>query len=63
MRADEDIAVAAMNAIEWDAEVPHHHITVSVRNGLVTLEGWVDWQYRKDAAERCTHYLMGVTAI
>jgi hypothetical protein len=61
MRTDEDIAVAAVNAIEWDFEVPHDRISVSVRNGLLTLEGCVNWQYERDAAERCTRYLVGVT--
>jgi osmotically-inducible protein OsmY len=62
-RTDEDVAVAAVNALKWDFEVPHDHITISVTNGLLTLEGSVDWQYQKDAAERCTRYLMGVAAL
>jgi len=63
MRSDEDIALAATNAIEWDVEVPHDHITVSVTNGHIKLEGSVDWQYQKNAAERCTRHLMGVTGM
>jgi osmotically-inducible protein OsmY len=62
-RTDQDIAEAALNAMKWDVEVPHDKIKVVVRNGWVTLEGKVDWQYQKDAAERCVRYLLGVTAL
>jgi osmotically-inducible protein OsmY len=59
----QDIAEAVVSAMHWDFEVPTDQIKVIVKNGRVTLEGSVDWQYQKDAAERCVHYLMGVTAV
>ena len=62
-RTDQDIAEAAVSALKWDFEVPKDQITVIVKNGWVTLEGAVDWQYQKDAAKRCVQYLMGVTAV
>ena len=62
-RTDQDIAEAAVNAMNWDFEVPTDKIKVIVKNGWVTLEGNVDWQYQKDAAKRCVQYLMGVTAV
>ncbi len=36
---------------------------VIVKNGWVTLEGELDWQYQKDAAYRCVHNLMGVAMV
>ena len=62
-RTDQDIAEAAVSAMHWDFEVPTDQIKVIVKNGWVTLEGKVDWQYQKDAAKRCVQYLMGVTAV
>ena len=62
-RTDQDIAEAALNALKWDFEVPTDGVKVMVSNGYVTLEGSVDWQYQKDAADRCIQYLMGVKAI
>ena len=59
----QDIAEAAASAMHWDFEVPTDQIKVIVKNGWVTLEGEVDWQYQKDAAKRCVQYLMGVTAV
>lgn len=62
-RTDQDVATAALNALKWDYEVPEDKVKVVVKNGWVTLEGTVDWQYQKDAAGRCVRYLMGVTAV
>ncbi len=36
---------------------------MTVRDGYVTLEGDVDWQYQKDAAESAVRYLMGVKGV
>lgn len=62
-RTDSDIAQAAVNALEWHTSVPHDRITVTVRDGWVTLEGSVDWPYQKTAAEETVRQLTGVKGI
>jgi osmotically-inducible protein OsmY len=62
-RTDQDIAAAALNALKWDIQIPRDKIKVIVKDGWVTLEGTVDWQYQKEAAERCVRYLMGVVFV
>ena len=62
-RSDQDIAEAALNALKWDFQVPNDKIKVVVKNGWVTLEGAVDWEYQKSAAGRCVRNLMGVVAV
>ena len=42
---------------------PHDRIQVTVENGWVTLEGEVEWQYQKSAAENAIKYLMGVKGV
>jgi osmotically-inducible protein OsmY len=59
-RSDADIARAAENALEWNVSVPRDRIRVTVENGHVTLEGEVDWQFQRSAAEGAVRYLMGV---
>jgi osmotically-inducible protein OsmY len=61
-RTDADIAGAAENALEWDTSVPEG-IKVTVENGFLTLEGEVDWQYQKEAAEDAVGCLMGVKGV
>jgi osmotically-inducible protein OsmY len=62
-RTDTDIARAAENALKWDVAVPHKQIKVSVERGFVTLEGEVDWQFQKSAADRAVRHLTGVTGM
>jgi osmotically-inducible protein OsmY len=62
-RTDEDIARAAVQALEWRITVPRDRIKVTVRDGWITLEGDVDWQYQKEAAESAVRYLSGVKGV
>jgi osmotically-inducible protein OsmY len=62
-RSDAEISEAAVNSLRWDIQVPPDKVKVSVWDGWVTLEGTVDWQYQKEAAERCVRYLMGVKSL
>jgi osmotically-inducible protein OsmY len=59
-RTDADIARAAENALKWDVLIPHDRIKVTAEKGFLTLEGEVDWQFQKSAAERATLHLTGV---
>ncbi len=52
MRTDEDIAMAAVSALKNDFSVPADKIKVTVSKGWLTLEGEVEWQYQREAAER-----------
>lgn len=58
-RKDEDIAQAALRALEWDSEVPDT-VKVRVEHGWLTLEGEVRWQFEKTAAERAVRSMKGV---
>jgi len=57
---DEDVAAACVAALRNHAAVPDHDIKVVVNSGWVTLEGTVEWQYQKVAAESALRYLVGV---
>jgi osmotically-inducible protein OsmY len=50
-RSDKDIAAAALNAMSWQVRVPSGAIQVRVDNGWVTLEGSVDYNFERQAAE------------
>ena len=59
-RTDEDIAAAAVNALKSNFSVPADKIKVTVSKGWFKLEGEVEWQYQREAAERAVRYLTGV---
>ena len=62
-RSDADLAKAVADALRWDVEVPHDKIKTSVRDGWVTLEGTVDWQYQRTGADGAVRYLTGVKGV
>jgi osmotically-inducible protein OsmY len=62
-RTDQDIARAAIDALKWNVLVPEERIKVKVSKGWVTLEGSVDWQYQKSAAEKSVRRLVGVAGV
>ena len=61
-RTDPEIAKDAVQALESHTNVPNR-VTVTVRHGLVTLEGAVEWMYQKAAAESAVKYLKGVRSV
>ena len=62
-RTDEEIAAAAVNALRWNLSVPTGRVKVEVNDGWVTLDGDVDWQFQRDAAEDAVRYLAGVKGV
>jgi osmotically-inducible protein OsmY len=62
VRADTDIARAALSTLQWDIEVPAS-VKVRVDQGWLTLDGEVRFQYEKAAAERAVRSLKGVHGV
>jgi osmotically-inducible protein OsmY len=62
-RTDADIARAARAALEWDVLVPDAKIRTTVTNGVVTLEGEVDYWTQHDDAGRAMRNLAGVREV
>lgn len=62
-RSEEQIAEAAIKALSSNVLVPADKIKVTVRDGWVKLEGEVDWQFEKEAAEDAVRNLIGVKGV
>lgn len=62
-RTDTDIAMAARNAIDWNASIPKDAIKVVVDNGWITLSGNVEWAFIRTAAESAVRGLLGVKGV
>lgn len=62
-RTDEDLAAACVHSLRSHYTVPDENIKVVVDAGLVTLDGEVEWQYEKEAAEHAVRYLTGVKGV
>lgn len=58
--SDTQLAQDAIQALERDVMVPHDRVTVRVSEGWLTLEGELEWEYQRNAAERAVHNLRGL---
>ncbi|HWP44333.1 MAG TPA: BON domain-containing protein [Blastocatellia bacterium] len=62
-RTDPEIARDSIRELQSHIGLPANKIKVTVKNGWVTLEGKVDWQYQKNLAESSVKRLRGVVGI
>jgi osmotically-inducible protein OsmY len=62
-RTDQDLAAAAVRALESDALVSIDDLDVTVSKGWITLKGTVEWNFEKDDAERAVRRLTGVKGV
>jgi osmotically-inducible protein OsmY len=62
-RTDEEIARAVAMALVSHASVPPDRIKAQVSHGWVTLEGTVEWDYQREAAERAVRHLRGIKGV
>ena len=54
-RTDEQIQADVLDELKWDLRVQPNEIGVVVKDGVVTLTGWVDSYVKKLAAEDAAH--------
>jgi osmotically-inducible protein OsmY len=63
VRTDNELAHHVVEALVRDFEVPDSKITAAVTNAWVTLDGEVEWQYQRDAAERAVRNITGIRGV
>src|SRR2546430_16817905 len=63
VRTDEDIQRDVLEELKWDIRVRPNEIGVAVKDGIVTLTGWVDSYLKKISAEEDAHRVPGVKAV
>jgi osmotically-inducible protein OsmY len=62
-RTDAQIQSDVLAELKWDARVNPNEIGVTVKDGVVTLMGWVDSYLKRWAAEDAAHRVRGVKAV
>tara|TARA_R110002124_G_scaffold233406_1_gene398690 strand:- start:58933 stop:59601 length:669 start_codon:yes stop_codon:yes gene_type:complete len=61
--SDEEIAHHIANIFEWNIQIPGEDIKATVRNGIVSLSGEVDWQYQKNYVKQHIQGIKGVKSV
>src|SRR5438132_11076095 len=62
-QTDQDIQRDVLNELKWEPRVQPNEIGVAVKDGVVTLTGWVESYAKKWAAEEAAHRVRGVLAV
>ncbi|HEV7574636.1 MAG TPA: BON domain-containing protein, partial [Caldimonas sp.] len=62
-RTDEDIQKDVIAELKWEPRVNPAEIGVIVKDGVVTLTGWVDSYLKRWEAEDAAHRVRGVKAV
>jgi osmotically-inducible protein OsmY len=62
-RTDQELQQDVLAELKWDAQIQPNEIGVSVKDGVVTLTGWVDSYLKKWSAEDAAHKVAGVKAV
>jgi osmotically-inducible protein OsmY len=62
-RPDPDIARDAIACLKAQLPLSHEKIKVVVKDGWLTLEGTVEWQYQKTTAENAVRKVKGVKGV
>ena len=59
-KSDSEIAEAVLFALKWNTSIPYEDIKVMVQDGVVSLEGEVEWDLQRITAKNAVKYLAGV---
>src|SRR3979411_211301 len=62
-RSDQQIREDVMFELKWDPEITSNDIAVAVKDGVVTLSGYVPSYLEKDAAEKAAKRVYGVRGV
>lgn len=60
---DPQIARDAVSAVQSKLPYTSQHIRIVVSQGLLTLEGQVEWPYARERAERAVQHIRGVLGV
>jgi osmotically-inducible protein OsmY len=59
-KTDTEIAESVIKALKWHSAVPDEKLQVKVEEGIVTLDGEVEWEYQRTSAKNAVANLVGV---
>jgi osmotically-inducible protein OsmY len=62
-KTDAEIAEAVINALKWHTQIPDEKLKVKVEDGIVKLEGEVEWNYQRTQAKSAIENLPGVRLV
>lgn len=62
-RTDTEIAEAIVHALKWHTAVRDENIKIKVENGIVKLEGEVEWEFQRQKIKTAVENVQGVRTV
>ena len=62
-KTDAEIAEAVLNILKWHAAIREDKIKIKVEDGVVKLEGEVEWDYQRINAKTAIENMAGVRSV
>jgi osmotically-inducible protein OsmY len=62
-KTDTEVAEAVITALKWHTAVQEEKIKIKVEDGIVKLEGEVEWEYQRTNAKTAIENLTGVRSV
>ncbi len=62
-KTDAEIAEAVLNTLKWHNAVQQEKIKIKVEDGIVRLDGEVEWEYQRSNARSAVEHLNGVRSV
>ena len=61
--SDNEIASEVISAFKWNWQIPSKRVKVSIEDGWLTLEGDLQWNFQREAADKSVSNLFGVRGV
>jgi len=62
-KSDAEIAIGVLNALKANRDIPFDRILIEVENGHVTLDGKLEWNRQKQAAQQAASTIEGIKVL
>jgi len=62
-KSDAEIAVEVLNALKANKDIPFDRVQIEVENGHVTLDGKLEWNHQKQAAQQVASTISGIKVL
>ena len=62
-KTDSEIAESVLHSLNWNTVIPEGKIQVKVEEGIVTLDGEVEWEFQRASARNVVNNLPGVRSV
>ena len=60
IKTDAELAESVLNALKWHSAVDEEKLKIKVEDGVVTLDGEVEWEFQRTSARNAVSNLLGV---